>query len=164
VARDAHVSKALIFWHFENKDQLFRAALQRSLEPYFINVVADLDNLNEVDQIRKLIDLYYEFVSTHLFSVRLLLSVLLREEKQPDDVVGRIGQLFRVYRNFLADIIESGRQKGIFRPGVNPVQDAALIMAALNGILIQSFLQEAELQPQRLLAHLKTSVVDRLLP
>ena len=164
VAKEAHVSKALIFWHFENKEQLFHAALQHSLEPYFINVVSDLDDLDEVEQIRKLIDLYYEFVSTHVFSVKLVLSLLLRDEKHPDDIVGRIGQLFRVYRSLLADIIESGRNKGCFRDGVNPAQDAALIMATLNGMLIQGFLHEAALDPAPLLTHLKTTFIDRLLP
>lgn len=164
VAKEAHVSKALIFWHFENKEQLFHAALQHSLEPYFINVVSDLDDLDEVEQIRKLIDLYYEFVSTHVFSVKLVLSLLLRDEKHPDDIVGRIGQLFRVYRSLLADIIESGRNKGCFRDGVNPAQDAAMIMATLNGMLIQGFLHEASLDPAPLLAHLKTTFIDRLLP
>lgn len=164
VAKEAHVSKALIFWHFENKEQLFRAALQQSLEPYFINVVSDLDDLGEVDQIRKLIDLYYEFVSTHLYSVKLVLSLLLRDEKHPDDVVARIGELFRVYRSLLADIIESGRSKGVFRSEVKPTEDAALIMAALNGILVQGFLQEISLDAGSLVNYLKTSFVKRLLP
>ena len=164
VAKEARVSKALILWHFDNKEQLFHAALQQSLEPYFINVVADLDDLDEVDQIRKLIDLYYEFVRTHLFSVKLLLSFLLREEKHPDDVVGRIGQLFRVHASLLAEAFESGRQKGLFRSSVSPTQEASLIMATLNGILVQSFLQEASLDPGPLLTHLKTTFIERLRP
>ena len=47
VAKEARVSKALIFWHFENKERLFQSALQRSLEPYFVNVVGQLDGLDE---------------------------------------------------------------------------------------------------------------------
>ena len=34
VARAAHVSKALIFWHFKTKEDLFFAVLNRLLEPY----------------------------------------------------------------------------------------------------------------------------------
>ncbi|HKA31048.1 MAG TPA: TetR family transcriptional regulator, partial [Candidatus Binatia bacterium] len=41
VAKEADVSKALIFWHFDNKETLFRTAVQRTLEPYFINVLDD---------------------------------------------------------------------------------------------------------------------------
>jgi AcrR family transcriptional regulator len=163
VAREARVSKALIFWHFESKEQLFRAALQQSLEPYFINVVAELDDLDEVGQIRKLIDLYYEFVREHLFSVKLVLSVLLREEKHPDDMVGRIGELFRVYSSLLTECIRGAREKGVFHQTVDPEGEAAVIMAALNGVLVQSFLEKAELDPLPLLEHLKTTHIDRLL-
>src|ERR1700741_4321621 len=83
VAKEAHVSKALIFWHFENKEKLFRTALQRTLEPYFINVVDELEGLSETDQIKKLIDRYYNFVSENIYSVKFFLSLILREEKHP---------------------------------------------------------------------------------
>ena len=49
VAKEAQVSKALIFWHFENKESLFRTAVQRTFEPYIINVVDDLEGLGEVE-------------------------------------------------------------------------------------------------------------------
>ncbi len=38
VARQAKVSKALIFWHFDCKEKLYRSALRKTLEPYFIDV------------------------------------------------------------------------------------------------------------------------------
>jgi len=37
VARAAGVSKALIFWHFKTKEELFLAVLNRLLEPYVID-------------------------------------------------------------------------------------------------------------------------------
>ena len=113
VAKEAEVSKALIFWHFENKETLFRTAVQRTLEPYFINVLDDLEGLSEVDQIKRLIDEYYAFVSKNVYSVKFFLSLILRDEKHPDDLVGHMDELQRVFRNLLADILESGRQKGI---------------------------------------------------
>src|SRR5215813_4913819 len=88
VAKEAQVSKALIFWHFENKESLFRTAVQRTFEPYIINVVDDLEGLSEVDQIKRLIDEYYAFVSKNVYSVKFVVSLILREEKHPDDLVG----------------------------------------------------------------------------
>src|SRR5262252_1663858 len=78
VARDAAVSKALIFWHFETKENLFRAVLSRTVEPYSLDL--DLDGLSETEQLKKLIDLYYEFVTENLYSVRFFLSLFLRDE------------------------------------------------------------------------------------
>jgi TetR/AcrR family transcriptional regulator len=163
VAKEAQVSKALIFWHFENKETLFRTALQRTLEPYFINVVDDLEGLSEIEQINRLIDEYYAFVSKNIYSVKFFLSLMLREEKHPDDLVGHMNELQRVYGNLLADIIDSGRQKGLFRPTVNPKLDAGLIMTALHGILVQGFMGgDGPERSEALLQHLKASLVDTL--
>jgi AcrR family transcriptional regulator len=163
VAKEAQVSKALIFWHFENKEQLFRTALQRTLEPYFINVVDDLEGLSEIDQIKRLIDQYYSFVSENLYSVKFLVSLILRDEKHPNDLLGHMNELHRVYHNLLADIIDSGRQKGVFRPTVTPSLDAGLIMTALHGILLQGFRgDDVPEKPAALLQHLKTTLVDTL--
>ena len=164
VAKDAQVSKALIFWHFENKEKLFRTALQRTLEPYFINVVDDLEGLSEVDQIKRLIDQYYAFVSENLYSVKFVVSLLLRDEKHPDDLIGHVNELHRVYRNLLADILDSGRQKGVFRAKIDPRMDAALIMTVLHGILVQGFMGDAAPESSEpLLQHLKVSLVDTLI-
>jgi AcrR family transcriptional regulator len=163
VAKEAQVSKALIFWHFENKDQLFRTALQKTLEPYIINILDDLEGLSELDQIRRLIDEYYAFVSQNMYSVKFVLGLILREEKHPDDVVGHMNELQRVYVNLLADIMESGRQKGAFRGTLAPQLDAGLIMSALHGILVQGFMwNDAPDRSQALLNHLKATLVDTL--
>jgi AcrR family transcriptional regulator len=163
VAKEAQVSKALIFWHFESKEKLFRTALQRTLEPYVVNVLDDLEGLSEVDQIKRLIDEYYAFVSRNVYSVKFFLSLMLREEKHPDDVVGHMNELQRVYRNLLADIIDSGRQKGLFRPTVTPDLDAGLIMTALHGLVVQGFMwSDSPQRSEALLQHLKSNLVDTL--
>src|SRR5207237_6265829 len=163
VAKEAQVSKALIFWHFENKEKLFQTALQRTLEPYVVNVLDDLEGLSEIDQIKRLIDQYYAFVSENIYSVKFVVSLILRDDKHPDDLIGHVNELHRVYRNLLADILDSGRQKGVFRAKMDPRMDAALIMTALHGILVQGVMghaapenSEALLQPPR------TSLVDTL--
>jgi AcrR family transcriptional regulator len=160
VAKEANVSKALIFWHFENKESLFRTAVQRTLEPYFINVLDDLEGLSEVEQIRRLIDEYYDFVSKNVYSVKFFLCLLLREEKHPDDLVGHMDELQRVYRNLLVDILEGGVQSGSLRPDLRPELQAGLIMSALHGIVVQGFLGDGPPPGGELLRHLKASLVD----
>lgn len=163
VAKEARVSKALIFWHFENKERLFQSALQISLEPYFVNVVGQLEGLDEAGQIHRLIDLFYDFVREHMQSIRFVLSLILREEKQPDDPVARVGELFRIFRNLLNDILESGRHKGVFRSDINPSSEASLIMCALAGALVQRFIgTEFSGESESIVGHLKQAVVDRL--
>ena len=165
VAKEAHVSKALIFWHFENKERLFQSALQRSLEPYFVNVVGQLEGLDEAGQIHRLIDLFYDFVRDHMQSIRFVLSLILREEKQPDDPVARVGELFRIFRNLLNDILENGRHNGGFRTDIDPSAEASLIMCALAGALVQRFIGSVfSGESEAVVSYLKQAVVERLRP
>jgi AcrR family transcriptional regulator len=164
VAKEAEVSKALIFWHFDNKETLFRTAVQRTLEPYFINVLDDLAGLSEIDQMKRLIDQYYAFVSKNVYSVKFFLSLILRDEKHPDDLAGHMGELQRVFLNLLVDILQSGREHGLFRDDISPALDAGLVMSALHGILVQGFLGDDD-SPERgtrLPEQLKTRLVDAL--
>src|ERR1019366_1495604 len=162
VARQAKVSKALIFWHFDSKEKLYRNALRRTLEPYFINV-GDLEGLGEREQIERLIDLFYDFVHENLNSVRFFLHLTLRGENRPDESLSRVTELYRIFRSSLADIIESGRSRGVFRANVNAGREAALIMAALSGILVQQFMTDEAPIAQELIEHLKTTLFQRLL-
>src|SRR5207302_1067534 len=70
VAREARVSKALIFWHFKTKEELFLAVLNRLLEPYFIDFSDEAQTLDERAQIMKLVELYLLFIRDHANSVR----------------------------------------------------------------------------------------------
>ena len=163
VAREAKVSKALIFWHFDCKEKLYRSALWKTLEPYFI-AVEDIEGLGEREQIARLIDEFYAFCHENVYSVRFFLNLTLRAEQQPDEVLGRVNELYRIFRDSLADIIESGRRRGVFRPDADAQRDAALIMAALGGILIQQFMSaDSTHDAKDLIEHLKTTLFQRLI-
>lgn len=162
VARETRVSKALVFWHFRNKETLFRAALQRTIEPYFLNV-EDLDGLNEWARLEGLIDLFHEFVQKNVFSVRFFFTLILRGEKKQDEVVLRISELYRLFRTLLATILEQGCKSGTFRAGIDSNLEASLILAALGGILITHFASDgSDRAPSELVAHLKRTLRERL--
>ncbi|HVN86399.1 MAG TPA: TetR/AcrR family transcriptional regulator [Candidatus Binatia bacterium] len=163
VARAAQVSKALIFWYFDTKEKLYRSALRKTLEPYII-AIDDLDGRDEQGQIERLIELFAEFVNENVYSVRFFLSMVLQGEHQPDDVIRRVSELYRVFRNLIADIIAGGQSRGVFGQHCNPQLDAAMIMAALDGVLVQNFLStEFVHDAGEMIAHLKASLLPRLL-
>jgi len=162
VAREAHVSKALIFWHFDSKEKLYHNALRKTLEPYFIDV-GDLEGLNERDQIERLIDLFYDFVHENVYSVRFFLNLVLREEGNSDAGLSRALELYRVFCASIASILESGRTKAIFRPEMDAQREAALIVATLCGVLVQQFMSDgASPDAKTLVDHFKVSLFQRL--
>jgi len=162
VARRAKVSKALIFWHFDSKEALYRNALRRTLEPYFIDV-DDIEGLGEREQIERLIDLFYDFVHENVYSVRFFLHLTLRGESRPDESLNHVNELYRIFRSSLAGIIDNGRGRGVFRAEVDACREAALIVAALSGILIQQFMTDEAAAAQDLIGHLKLVLFQRLL-
>src|SRR5262245_23615279 len=163
VAREAQVSKALILWHFDSKEKLFRAALGRTLEPYFIDV-NDLEGLDEAAQLERLIDLFYEFVRDNAYSIRLFLRLMLHREREPNDVLSRISQLHELFRSVIANVLQRGQQSGRLRADFDSVAEASLILATLEGILVECCLEGAlsgEASP--LLGHLKRTTLSRLI-
>ena len=81
VAKTAKVSKALIFWHFKTKEELFFAVLARLLEPYVIDFAEEAGALDEKAQILKLIESYLFFVRDNANSIRFFVAQLLHDEK-----------------------------------------------------------------------------------
>ena len=161
VAREAQVSKALVLWHFDTKEALFRAALGRTLEPYHLDV-EDLEGLDERAQIELLMDRFYEFVRGNVYSVRFLFGLLIRGEPKRDDVIGKVSDLYELFRSVLADIIERGRARGAFRAEANPRLDASLILVSLGGILIEQLMRD-QAESAELMDHLKQTVFRRLI-
>jgi AcrR family transcriptional regulator len=162
VAKEAQVSKALILWHFANKDGLFRTAVQRTFEPYSINVAHHLQGLPAVDQIRRLVDDYYAFVSKNVYSVKFFLGLLLDADERSHELVEQLDALQGMFRSLLAEIIDTGRQNGLLHDGVQPERDAGLIVNALHGILVQGFLSPGNARLLEDLSHLKVTLVEGL--
>jgi AcrR family transcriptional regulator len=159
VAKGAHVSKGLVFWHFESKEQLFRVALERTLEPYVIDVLDELDGLSEVTQLRRLIHSYDSFISRHLASVKFLLGVVLR--RRPEGFVHRLVELHTAYRDVLVTVLEAGREKRLFAARLQPTVQASLIMAALEGLLLEALVGHGDAsRSDALLSHLTRRLVD----
>lgn len=137
VAREARVSKALIFWHFKTKEELFLAVLSRLLEPYVIDFGEEAASLNEREQILKLCELYLLFVRENAGSVRFFLSQILRDQHLPEALSTQVMQLYSGYRGMLIDLISAGQKKGICSTGFSAESAAGFILSALNGLLIE---------------------------
>src|SRR5262245_36186733 len=95
VARAAHVSKALILWYFDSKEQLFHVALQHFLTPYEIDDQV-LIGLSESEQVDKLIDDYYDFIAEHLYSVKFVLGQVARGDENSQELVEHMRELYHV--------------------------------------------------------------------
>jgi AcrR family transcriptional regulator len=136
VAREARVSKALIFWHFKTKEELFLAVLNRLLEPYFIDFAEEVGALDERAQLRKLVESYLLFVRDNAASVRFFLGQLLHGEKVPEELATQVMKLYDGYRELMVDIVRRAQDKNLCSRDIAPEAAAGFMVSALNGSLI----------------------------
>ena len=137
VAREAHVSKALIFWHFKTKEELFVAVLNRLLEPYFIDFAEEAGVLDERAQIKKLVEFYLDFVRDNASSVRFFLAQMLHDQRFSEGLNEQVLKIYSGYRAMLVELIARAQQKGLCGLRFTPQAAAGFLLSALNGILIE---------------------------
>ncbi len=148
VAREAHVSKALIFWHFKTKEELFVAVLNRLLEPYVIDFAEEAGALDERAQIQKLIEFYLLFVRDNASSVRFFIAQMLHDQHFSETLNDQVLRLYSGYRNMLVELIGRAQQNGLCSKRFAPEAAAGFLLSALNGILIEHlFLHNHPLDP-----------------
>ena len=136
VARAAQVSKALIFWHFKTKEDLFMAVLNRLLEPYVIDFAEEAGALDDKAQILKLIEAYLSFVSDNASSVRFFVAQLLHDEHLAESLVGQVLQLYDGYRALLVGLIARAQAQNICAKDFPPDATVSFLLSTLNGLLI----------------------------
>lgn len=159
VAREAKVSKALIFWHFEDKEHLFREVVSRTIEPYAMKI--DLDGLSEPEALSKLVDHYCAFVSRNTSSVRFFLSLFLRKDARPEEIFARVLEQYDVFRHQVAQVIERGQQRGTFSSKVRSAAHAGVVLAALNGMLVEGLVNEQRaVESETAIEELKEALID----
>jgi AcrR family transcriptional regulator len=161
VAREARVSKALIFWHFKTKEELFMAVLSRLMEPYFIDFTEESGALNEREQILKLVELYLLFVRDHANSVRFFITQLLHDEHRGEGLGSQVMQLYDGYRSLLTSLIAQAYSSGLCARSDSPERAAAFLLSALNGFLIEFlFMGQSALDPQHALRMVREWLFD----
>jgi AcrR family transcriptional regulator len=137
VAREARVSKALIFWHFKTKEELFVAVLARLLEPYVIDFAEEAGALDEKAQILKLVESYLLFVRDNASSIRFFVAQLLHDDKGSEALTNQVLALYDGYRQLLTDLIARAQEKGFCSRELPPLEAAAFLLSMLNGTLLE---------------------------
>ena len=137
VAREARVSKALIFWHFKTKEELFVAVLNRLLEPYVIDFAEEAGALDERAQLKKLVEFYLLFVRDNVSSVRFFLAQMLHDPRLSEGLNEQVLRLYSGYRDLLTELIKRSQQKGICTRRFAPEAATGFLLSALNGLLIE---------------------------
>lgn len=122
IAERAELAKRLIFYHFDSKENLFRAVLEQT----YRNIreaeeLLRLGDLSPADGVRRLVEFTWTYYLEHPEFLTLLNSENLHRARHISVSPGIQDVNLPLVRT-LGEILERGRQEGTFRGGVDPVQ------------------------------------------
>jgi AcrR family transcriptional regulator len=118
IAEKAQLNKRLIYYYFQDKDQLFQAVLEQSYRQIREEERAlNLEALEPAAAMRALVEFTWNYYIAHPEFLTLLNSANLHRARHLQN-----SQRARAMIDLLADILERGRKAGQFRGGIDPLQ------------------------------------------
>lgn len=147
VARTADVSIGSIYVHFENKEGLYAALLERALdvEAKYLDAVFGDPEVPDLEKIVALGEAYLQFFQAHPAYFRML---MIPHEDVPeaaaDTVIGRqVVERGARQRQRLADAIAACVEQKVLRDDVDPDKAAYFLWAAWNGVITLTLRRDA---------------------
>ena len=140
IAREAGISKGVISYHFEGKDELVEEILSRLLrEPAeFIKTRVDACD-RAMDRLRAYVTANFEFMKSHRDNYVALVD--LWESRASGSGNRFSAEAYGPSRAYLSRILEAGHQSGEFR-GLDHGTVASVIQAAIDGVMLQWVFEE----------------------
>lgn len=122
IAERAGLNKRLLYYYFGNKEALFQAVLERAYENIRTAESAlQLDEIDPVEAIRRLVSFTWHYYIAHPEFITLLNSENLHQAahlKSSPNIQKMNSPLIQT----LDKVLERGREAGLFRSGVDPLQ------------------------------------------
>jgi len=122
IAERAGLNKRLIYYYFDSKEGLFLAVLERTYERIRSEEKAlNLSQEEPIEAIRRLISFTWNYYLAHPEFLTLLNSENLHRARHLKKSK-KIRSMHSPLVQTIADVLDRGREAGIFRAGVDPVQ------------------------------------------
>lgn len=135
LAKGVGIKKGSVYYHFESKEELGEAILDRAASL----LKSGLEDIKD-EPIVKQLHVYTNWFAKHIGAAEKLCpgaSFAASWDAVPESTRDKVKHLYRVHRQGLADIIARGRQSGDFATTEQTeVQLAAVVFALLQGGLL----------------------------
>ena len=135
IAAHARVSRAAVFWHFGDKEGLFRETFRRMLVPFFAELSSSLEHVPPRERVFEILTAYERVVDENETAIRSIVRWLLESEKLRATLRET---LFALHDTLVKDICDT-----LVQAGGDPEGSAALgaaLVALLDGNLLLALL------------------------
>ena len=159
IAGDLSFSKALLYYYFPDKSQLYIAVMRKLANNYLDKLgkeVARFDNLKEA--------FIFQINTQHDFIVEnynFFDYFRLNEQNLPESIWEIIGEIHETETALLTSAIKSEVDKGRIKPVLNPEEIIDLLLDALHGVRVRSVSYKKAMFPKK--EHLEEIRGKRLL-
>lgn len=138
VAERAEVSRATVFWHFSDKESLFRECFIRICQPFRESLDRDVSSLPPEKRLREQVELYQSFVARHRTDVDGFLRWALEHTHFRDWLIRTLLDLHHRFGGALTETIAE-----IVPPHHDPHALAMGILVMLDGGLLISYFDDS---------------------
>jgi AcrR family transcriptional regulator len=134
VAEQASVSRATVFWHFSDKESLFRECFNRICEPFRISFARDFSSLSPEKRLEEQVELYQSFVAEHRADVEGFVRWAMEHTSFRDWLIRTLLDLHQRFGGVLTESIAE-----IVPPHHDPHAIAMSVLILLDGGLLLSY-------------------------
>jgi TetR/AcrR family transcriptional repressor of mexJK operon len=159
IAGDLSLSKALLYYYFPDKSQLYIAVMRKLAAEY----IQDLENkLNTFDNLKEAfvsqINIQHNFI---VKNYNFFDFFRVNEQNLPDTIWEIITEIHQAEMLLLSSAIKTEAGKGHIKPVDNPEQIVDLLLDALHGVRVSAVSHKKVMFPQK--EHLDEILIKRLL-
>ena len=134
VAARAEVSRATVFWHFSDKESLFRECFNRICEPFRVSLARDQSALPPEKRLREQVELYQSFIASHRADVDGFIRWAMEHTSFRDWLTRSVLDLHNRFGGALTETISE-----IVPPHHDPHAIAMGILIMLDGGVFMSY-------------------------
>ena len=163
IAAKSGLSKGSIFWHFENKENLFRTVINKIRDALFEGLIKGMrDDFSTREKFDLLLDNYCVIIETDC-SRCIDLTVLIIEMVETNPLLAEeLRDLFADLTDTLVLFLEEGKTRGDIQESLDSRMTAYTIVGNLQGMTVQYYLNRNKLQYRPLMDAYKKLALDGL--
>jgi len=165
VAGEAGISKGSIYNYFRSKEDLFNQVFANAVS----GAAADANQLlagpiSASEKLQQLVDNWFGRLEYYIRIGGLVLEfwATAAREQRKGDLAGWFEQMYSRWRGVFAAVVRQGIADGEFRHDIDPEVAASLLLAVIDGVMVQSILHTGVKLDGEFLAALKRSILASL--
>ena len=140
IADKANISKGTIYLYFKTKEDILDAASQEILQQLEEDILGAAEGLT--DPFDKLSALISEALNItpefeQIFTVHMEIRLFHLRNKAYEKVIRHLKRTLAKFRTIVSEIIEQGRNQGVFRIDVDAEALAICLLGIVDGIVMQ---------------------------